>query len=224
MRARKLPAHQRRRDILHHAERLFATRPYAHVTTAELARAAGVAEATLYRYFEGKKGLFIAVLRQAGQGLLALWQRLSEELHDPLRTLWAIGVGYYDHVNSRSAAVAAQFQALSEAADPEIQAALRENYAALTAFLRDLLEEAKARGEVDPHVPTEAAAWQLLGNGLALDVASVLGLRERMQRRHVELLWEIALEGLQRRGSAWRRPSLVTTIDTTLWEPARGAP
>jgi len=51
-----------RRDILEAAARVFARRGYAAATLAELARAAGYAAPSLYRYFGSKEEIFASLL------------------------------------------------------------------------------------------------------------------------------------------------------------------
>ena len=62
-RARRLPAQDRRRQIIESAREVFASQSFAKVGTADLAKAVGVSEPALYRYFSGKKELFLATLR-----------------------------------------------------------------------------------------------------------------------------------------------------------------
>ncbi|WP_435769481.1 TetR/AcrR family transcriptional regulator [Nocardioides sp. SYSU DS0651] len=62
---RRLPPDERREQILTAAERLFAERPYADVSTTELARAAGVARGLLNHYFGDKRALYLEVVRRA---------------------------------------------------------------------------------------------------------------------------------------------------------------
>ncbi len=57
----RLTAEERREAILVAAIPLFAERGYESVTTKEIAKAAEVSEALLYRHFEGKKGIFDAI-------------------------------------------------------------------------------------------------------------------------------------------------------------------
>jgi AcrR family transcriptional regulator len=51
-----------RRDILESSARVFARRGYAAATLAELARAAGYAAPSLYRYFGSKEEIFASLL------------------------------------------------------------------------------------------------------------------------------------------------------------------
>jgi AcrR family transcriptional regulator len=53
----------RRRQILECARRLFSDRPYASVSTTELAREAGVARGLLHHYFGSKRDLYLEVVR-----------------------------------------------------------------------------------------------------------------------------------------------------------------
>ncbi len=57
----KLSAEERRDGILQAAIPLFAERGFADVTTREIARAAGVSEALLYRHFPSKRDIYTKI-------------------------------------------------------------------------------------------------------------------------------------------------------------------
>ncbi len=59
----RLDHDERRRQILECARRLFSERPYASVSTTELAREAGVARGLLHHYFGSKRDLYLEVVR-----------------------------------------------------------------------------------------------------------------------------------------------------------------
>ncbi|WP_245986261.1 TetR/AcrR family transcriptional regulator [Azospirillum thermophilum] len=67
---------KRREAILAAADALFAGRSYAEVQMDEVARAAGVGKATLYRYFPSKEDLYLETLERA-------LSRLEDRLHGP---------------------------------------------------------------------------------------------------------------------------------------------
>lgn len=56
----------RRRDILEHARDLFAARSYGEVTTADIARAAGVTRALVHHYCGGVHDIFLTVAAEFG--------------------------------------------------------------------------------------------------------------------------------------------------------------
>ncbi|GAA4245467.1 TetR/AcrR family transcriptional regulator [Dactylosporangium darangshiense] len=62
-RGRRLEPDERREQILSCAVRLFGRRPYAEVSTTDIANAAGVARGLINHYFGTKKGLFIEAVR-----------------------------------------------------------------------------------------------------------------------------------------------------------------
>ena len=185
-RARKLAAPDRRRQIIESARDVFAEQSYAKVGTADLAKAAGLSEPALYRYFSSKKELFLATLRSTGPKLLNVWQEIASDIEDPLDTLWAVGVHYYDHLQSHAGNMKIQFQAVSEADDPEIREALRENFGAFVRFVAETLDEGKRRGIVRRDVDSEILAWQFLGIGFTLDLIHLLGFGSAFGRGKAE--------------------------------------
>ena len=60
---RRLEPDARRREILACAVRLFGERPYADVSTTDIAREAGVARGLINHYFGTKKELYLEVVR-----------------------------------------------------------------------------------------------------------------------------------------------------------------
>jgi AcrR family transcriptional regulator len=185
-RAPRRSAQQRRRLILQSAQAVFAANNYARVGTADLAKAAGISEPALYRYFRSKKDLFISTIQDSGARLLEIWERLAMEIVNPLDIIRAIGLGYYDHLRSRSPIMKVLFQAISEADDPDIRSALHENFAAFIRFLKENIEEGKRRGLIRQDVNTNVAAWQFMAMGLGLDLIHLLSFTNDIDRSAVE--------------------------------------
>lgn len=61
---RRLEPDERREQILECARRLFSERPYAAVSTTDIAREAGVARGLINHYFGTKRDLYLEVVRQ----------------------------------------------------------------------------------------------------------------------------------------------------------------
>jgi len=208
-RAQRLPAQERRRRIIESARAVFAASNYWKVGTADLAKAAGVSEPALYRYFPSKKELFLSTLKEAAPKLLDIWQRIASEVEDPIETLWSIGISYYDHLNNRSAPMKLLFQALVEADDPDIRLALRRNFASFVRFFREIIDDGKRRGLVRPELDTEVVAWRFLSTGLTLDVIHLLDFDQDISRQKVEVWMRLFLDSL-RPAEAARRPQPIT--------------
>jgi AcrR family transcriptional regulator len=60
----RLERDERRGQILAVARRLFSERPYASVSTSDIAREAGVARGLLHHYFGSKRDLYLEVVRK----------------------------------------------------------------------------------------------------------------------------------------------------------------
>ncbi len=195
----------RRRLIIESARDVFASQGYARVGTADLARAAGISEPALYRHFAGKKELFLETVRSTRPRLLNIWEQISIDYEDPIETLRAIGAYYYDHLESHAANMKLQWRALSEADDPEIREALRDNFEGLVSFLADTLEEGKRRGLVKPDLDSRMMAWQILGNGMIMDLMHMLGFSDEVDRRRADKSSRHTIESV-RTSDASRRP------------------
>lgn len=67
---RRLPRHERERQILDAAHACFAARGFAAVTMDDVASEVGVTKPLLYAYFGNKEQLYIACMQRAGDALL----------------------------------------------------------------------------------------------------------------------------------------------------------
>jgi len=88
----------RRAAVLMHAAQIFAARGYEHASIAEIARAAGVAVGTVYRFFPDKPAL-LAALHAEIEGLIVTAMRAG-----------------WDNAPSKPQRFAAMFDALMDAA------------------------------------------------------------------------------------------------------------
>src|SRR5437867_7995899 len=91
---------QSRAAILKAAVREFAQEGVAGARTDAIARAAGVNKALLYYYFEGKEGLYRAVLDQVFGGVrAAIHTALSQKL-SPREKLVSYVCAHFDYIAS----------------------------------------------------------------------------------------------------------------------------
>lgn len=172
----RLAAAERRQAVLETALRSFAAGSYRSVTTAEIARAAGVSEPVLYRHFPSKRDLYLACLDEAWRGLRASWESAVVATDDP--SLWVpalrnAALSIKDHVVLPSTL---WIQALAEAGDDDvIRDHLRAHMSAVHAFVADVIARAQAAGGIARDRDPGAEAWIFLAGGLLLTVADRLG-------------------------------------------------
>jgi len=173
---RRLPAAQRRRQLLDTAARLFAERGYAGATTSELAKAAGVTEPIIYRHFKSKKELFIALIDETGEETIEQWQDALAQCTDPADRLRLL-IGANPMVASRGQGVYRVIvQAMTEITDPEILAAITRHMEALHTFMADQVSTAQAAGDVSKRFSPAITAWMLMHLGLGYGVLAPIGI------------------------------------------------
>jgi len=173
---RRMPAAQRRRQLLDTAAKLFAERGYAGATTSELAKAAGVTEPIIYRHFKSKKNLFIALIDETGEETIAQWQDALAQCADPGDRLRLL-IGANPMVASKGQGVYRVIvQAMTEITDPEILAAITRHMKALHEFMADQVSSAQDAGHVSKRFSPGITAWLLMHLGLGYGVLAPIGI------------------------------------------------
>lgn len=97
----RMDAEERRDAILAAAELAFGERPFSEVTIAEISEASGASDALIYRYFNGKDGLYTEVVQRAVADLTERQTAALGALHPrtPVEAqVRALLVAYLDHI------------------------------------------------------------------------------------------------------------------------------
>lgn len=177
----RLPAAQRREQLLDVAAELFAKAGYARATTSELAKAAGVTEPIIYRHFKSKRDLFVALIERTGQDTLDQWEKDVADAVDPAERLKRL-IGDNPMVSERGrSAYRVLLQATTEVEDPKILAALTDHMQKLQAFLSREITAAQETKKVADRFSPDMIAWLLIDIGLGYGVLKAMGMTE--QRR-----------------------------------------
>jgi len=122
---RRLPPDQRRELILLAAARLFEHRPYAQVSTVEIAREAGIARGLLNHYFRDKRGLYLEVVRRAV--LLPLLEDVPPRVEGARRDQVDAAVAWFlDSVEPQAASYLTVLGTEGVGQDAEVSAILQE--------------------------------------------------------------------------------------------------
>jgi len=172
----RLPAAQRREQLLDCAATLFAKLGYARATTAELAKAAGVTEPIIYRHFSSKKDLFMALIERTGERTLRLWEHELADAPDAAQRLVRL-LGRNPMVTDEGRrAYRVILQAISEVEDPQIHGAVSDHILKLHGFLRAEIERAQAEHRVTSRFSAEIIAWLLIHIGLGYGVLAAMGV------------------------------------------------
>jgi AcrR family transcriptional regulator len=163
----RLTAAERRRVIEQAATELFAQRGYAATTVEDIVRAAGVTKPMLYRHFESKQELCIALLERYRDELVAApLAYFDPEATDAHAQLVAMAAAWLEHARNHPAATRLLFVPIT--GDPEVERVQRELHArqraTQTALLREFAPalsdaEAEPMGEVTRTALATMALW-----------------------------------------------------------------
>jgi AcrR family transcriptional regulator len=155
-----------RENIVEATERVLREKGLARSTTKEIARAAGYSEGTLYKHFESKEDLFLAVLAERLPSFVALVEELPARvgrgtLRETLEEAASTALVFYGEIVPMAASIFS---------DPGLLARHREGIRergagprmvneALAAYLDAEKRLGRVREDADP----EAAAALILG-------------------------------------------------------------
>ena len=172
----RLPAEQRREQLLDVAAQLFATRGYAGATTSQIAKEAGVTEPIIYRHFKSKRDLFVALIERTGRQTLELWEAdLSKSENPAIRLARLLGENPMVSVDGR-VGYRVMLQSVSDIEDPLIHAAVSEHMTALHAFISKEIVRAQENGQVEGRFSAAVLAWVLINIGMGYGVLEAMGV------------------------------------------------
>jgi AcrR family transcriptional regulator len=170
----RLPAAKRKEQLLDCAMQLFAAHGYARATTAELAKLAGVTEPIIYRHFESKLDLFVALIERTAALTLTTWERQLAGVNDPSERLRRL-IGENPMVSEQGRTAYRVFlQAITEADNPKIKDALTKHIQSVHVFLLREIERAQENHKVTARFSAELLAWLLIHLGMGYGVLSAM--------------------------------------------------
>jgi AcrR family transcriptional regulator len=168
-------AHARREDVLEAAMPLVARRGYG-TPTLEIAKAAGISQAYLFRLFPTKDELFVAVARRGSEITAQTFRAAAAQARaageDPLA---AMGRAYVEMLLGDRDLLMVQLHAHAACDQPGVRDAMRDCFA-------ELYEIARRDGGADPE-----QAHAFFANGMLINVAAAMRFDE------VEAEWANAL-------------------------------
>ncbi len=173
----RLPAAARRQALIETAIRVFAAGSYRGVTTAEIAREAGVSEPILYRHFGSKRELYLAAVEHVWGEVKARWEEIVEATSDPCAWVQAMKKADVSLTGTKFVLAELWVQALSEAGeDPELRTFLRAHLREVHDFIADGIRRSQQQGGILPGRDPDAEAWIFLAGGVLSTISTRIGL------------------------------------------------
>ncbi|MBV8981993.1 MAG: TetR/AcrR family transcriptional regulator [Acidimicrobiia bacterium] len=136
----RLPAVQRRRQLLDVSLEVFARQGFHGTSMAEVAEAAGVTKPVLYQHFASKRELYLELLDDVGQRLLEEVQKATAAAGGPREQVAAGFAAYFRFVADNESAFRLLFGGDGREADPEFAEAVRRVEDAIAVAVAALIE------------------------------------------------------------------------------------
>jgi AcrR family transcriptional regulator len=184
-RAKRLPAEERRRQILDAAVDVFARLGFAAAGTADIAAAAGIGEPTIYRYFSNKRDVYVAAVRGASDEILEHWTQICADAPDALAALQQIGIWYFQRLQQHPELLLLRSRSISDPQDGDITEVVRDAYLEVVRFVEALFQRAQDEGQIAPGEDVKTATWLYMAVGSLLDQVQILGLHEELTTEQV---------------------------------------
>lgn len=174
--ADRLPAELRRVSIIDAAIATFSNGAYGSTTTAQLGKAAGVAETIIFRHFGSKVGLYIACID-------AVWERVRTACDEAMEAAsddseaWAVLGTTFLGLNQEQPQLARLWaQSLVERTGvAQIDEHLEKMMRAVHDYITDIVTISQIAGGVLPGRKPRAEAWLIIAIGILGTIGQRLG-------------------------------------------------
>ena len=152
----------KRESILRAATRVFARNGYFNSKVADIARAAGVADGTVYLYFKSKEEILHSIFDQNMTEAIAADRRLIDKLNDPREKLRRIASLHLERLGAdRDLAVV--FQVELRGSTKFMQEFSAAGFAEYLSLLRAIFEEGQRAGVFRKELNAKVAAKIFFG-------------------------------------------------------------
>jgi len=187
---RRLPAEERRKQILKSAVRVFARSNYRAARVADIAAEAGVSEALLYKFFDSKQAIFLEILQHMSERVLLSWQEEVDRAEDAATALRNMGITYYQRMMKHPEELRVQFQAISEIAEKEIAERLRRDHENYVRFITGVIRKGIRQGSVRKGIDVDMLGFLFDGGGILMNMMTLLSLERKFTEKTVSRLMD----------------------------------
>jgi AcrR family transcriptional regulator len=173
-RSKNLPAEERRAVTVEAVVALAAEQNPNDITTAAIAQRMGLTQGALFRHFANKDAILQAVMEWVAERLLSRVDKAVQAAPTPLAALEAMFMAHVGFVVEHPGVPRMLFGELQRAEETGPKRMVQTLILRYGERLRRLLEDGKARGELDAQIDTEAAVILFIGTVQGLVMQSLL--------------------------------------------------
>lgn len=160
----KVKTEDRQAELIQVALMLAARRSPAEITTGDLAQAIGITQGGIFKHFESKEAIWLAVLDWAHQSLMTRLRQVAQEQQaNTLQTLRAVFMAHIGFVEQYPGVPRLIFQELQHAKPTPLKGKVQLLMADYRGLLSTLLTHAHDEGLLAPGVDLKGAAVLFMG-------------------------------------------------------------
>ena len=193
----RLPAEERKKQILKCAVKVFAKSNYRSAKMADIADEAGISEAMVYKHFPSKKVIFLKILQHMSGRIIKFWDEEAEKQQDPLTALRNMGLAYYKRMKRHPDELKVQFQAISEVDDKDIAKQLRREHMSYIGYIDSVLKKGVQQGTIKKDLDTGLIAFIFNGGGIVLNMMKLLSLNKTLIEDNLETLLDQYIDSIR---------------------------
>lgn len=160
----KLKTEDRQAELVQAALVLAAQKSPAEITTGDLAQAVGITQGGVFKHFESKEAIWLAVLDWAHQALIGRLQRLAvEQESSAMLTLRAVFMAHIGFVQEFPGVPRLIFQELQHAKPTPLKGRVQKLMADYRNLLSGVMAQLHEEGQMRPDVDLKAAVVLFMG-------------------------------------------------------------
>ena len=145
----------RRSQIIKAAEKVFARKGFAEATISDVAREAGLSDATIYEYFPSKEDLLFSIpgdTTQQGNEILSFHLNYVRGAANKLRSIIYHYLWFYENNEDYASVVMLVLKTNRKFVDTEGYQAVREGYRLIVDIVREGMASGEFRADLDPYL------------------------------------------------------------------------
>jgi TetR/AcrR family fatty acid metabolism transcriptional regulator len=186
----------KRERILRAAIDVFAQNGYFNAKVSEIAKAAGVADGTIYLYFDGKEDLLVTIFREHTRNYLQILERVLAEARTPEDRL-RVAMRHHLAALGRDRSLAVVYQVELRHSLKFMSLFSQEEVAEYLNILRGIVEQGQASGAFRKTTHPQLAAKAVFGILDEMVTSWVLSEKAYDLAEQSEPLAELVLGGMK---------------------------
>lgn len=194
-RPRRLPASDRRREVVCAVLELACERGPEAITTQAIADRIGLTQGALFRHFPDKEAIWLAVFARVREALAEAYENAVDQAASPVARIEQAFLGHVAFLAANPGVPRIMFHELQYPGVSPVRAEVREMIAAYRRRLSRLFTQAKAAGELPASLDAALAPVLFIGAVQGLVIQSSLTGDEAGMAGRARKLFPMLMDG-----------------------------